>query len=71
MEATMLDVEAVNLVGRTALLTDGQTVSVLAMWDGDGDLTADPAEAVAFVAGCELTGWFAAPTSAFRQEATH
>lgn len=53
------DVEAVNVGRRIALLTDGRTVPITNLLDGDGDETDDPAEAVAFVAGAD-DQWFAA-----------
>lgn len=60
----MIDVQAINLTKRLALLSDGATVPVTNLLDADGDETQEPAQAVGFVAG-EGGTWFAGLLSDF------
>lgn len=52
----MLEVQAVNLPGRMALLTDGQQLHITNLIDDDGDDTDDEADAVCAVAGPDSLG---------------
>lgn len=54
----MINVQAINLSRRLALISDGSTVPVTNLLDADGDEAAAPEEAVGFVAG-EGGTWFA------------
>lgn len=49
--------EAIKVFSRLALLSDGTTVPITNLFDGDGDETDDPDEAVSFVAG-DGDRWF-------------
>jgi hypothetical protein len=53
----MPDVQALNLTGRLALLTDGTTVPITNLFDLAGDETDDLAEAVSFVCGTGQHWW--------------
>lgn len=55
--AKPLEVDAVNLAGRLALLSDGTSLPVTNMFDRFGEETDDPQAATAFVAGAG-TLWF-------------
>jgi len=50
-------VDAIKRLSRVALLSDGSTVPIVALFDCDGEETDDPDEAVAFTAG-EPGRWF-------------
>ena len=56
-----LDIVAVNVERRIAILDDGTQIPVTNLLDADGDEALDPLEATAFVAGPGPQGqWFAA-----------
>lgn len=47
----MVDVQALNIKQRLALLTDGRMVPITTLIDGDGEETQNLSEAVSFVCG--------------------
>lgn len=53
-----MDVSAINLHERLALLDNGQTAPIVTLLDDDGDETDETAEAVVAVAGSDLHGWW-------------
>jgi hypothetical protein len=61
-----LDVESIHLAKRLALLSDGRTVPITQLLDGEGDETDNPAAATAFVAGAGKE-WFSGATSDYQQ----
>jgi hypothetical protein len=62
----MIDVSALHLATRTALLTDGTMVPITNLYDTTGKETDDAGEAVSFVAG-DGSQWFAALLSQFER----
>lgn len=46
-----MDIQALHVASRTAILTDGATVPITNLFDAWGDETDDSAEAVSFVCG--------------------
>jgi hypothetical protein len=63
-----VDVQALNVSARLALLSDGTTVPITDLFDAGGANTENPAEAVGFVCGaggfwiCDLISSFDAVT---------
>ena len=66
----MIGVAAISVAQRWALLSDGRTVPITNLFDCRGEETADPAEAVSFVAGSERL-WFSAPLADFERPVLH
>ena len=60
-----VEVLAINLEARTALLSDDRIVPITNLIAGDGDETNDPAEACAYVAKGGESQWFYGAVSAF------
>lgn len=46
-----MDIQALNIPARLALLTDGRTVPITNLYDAAGDETEDACDAVVFVCG--------------------
>lgn len=67
MSPAELDVEAVNLAGRIAVLTDGSSVPVTVMFDSWGDETQDAARCVTFVCGAGDL-WFSCRRDDFERQ---
>lgn len=65
----MVDIEAINVVERQALLTDGRLVPITTFFDALGDECAPDANAISFVAG-EGRDWFSAPLADFERVPT-
>ncbi len=60
----MLEIAAINLTLRHALMTDDTIVPITNMLDGLNEETDDPAQATTFVVGpCSDGNWRAAPVS--------
>lgn len=54
-----LDIQAVQLRQRLAMLSDGQVVPIVSMLDFEGEDTEEPHEAKAVVAGpCSCGRWY-------------
>ena len=52
------------------MLSDGRVVPATNLFDAEGDETADPAEAVTFVAGADRD-WFCCPCEGYAAAAPH
>lgn len=61
---------AANWFTRFAILSDGSTVPVTNLFDGDGEETNDPDQAVTFVAG-DGDRWFAGLCADYEEVRTH
>jgi len=66
----MLDVEAINVAERIALLSDGSSAPITNLFDADGEETVDADEAVAFVAGAGAQ-WFAGRIDSYQRVTTY
>lgn len=67
----MTRVYAINLHHRIAALNDGGVVPIIQMFDGDGEETHDPSQALAFYAGDESVGYLTAAVSDFATVTVH
>jgi hypothetical protein len=67
-----IEVEAINLGRRQALLSDGQIIPINLMVDHRGEDTDNPAEAVQISAGPDNTGgWWHGQVSGFIHPTKH
>lgn len=62
-----MDIQAINLAWRLALLTDDTTVPITHLFDSDGNETDSPSEAIAAVAGSGGL-WFAIDLTLFTRQ---
>lgn len=65
-----VDVEAINLGRRLALLTSGEVVSISSFFDGDGDETLDPSATLAFTLRLPSGMWYSGAVSDFQNPPT-
>lgn len=69
MTVQSVDVEAINLGQRKALLNNGAIVALTNLLDEDGEETDDPSEASAFV--CSYNGlWYSGSVNDFNPAST-
>lgn len=66
MAIQQIDVDAINLRRKMALLNDGSTVPITKLFDDDGDDTDDLESAVSFTAGPASNGkWYSGAVADF------
>lgn len=68
---TRVVIEAIDYTRMVVVLDSGATLPITALLDGEGDLTEDLSEAVAFTAGTPLVGFVAASLSDFGPRVLH
>ena len=58
-------IKAINIQHRIVVLDDGQALPIAQLWDGQGQRTSDPDEALAFVAGTDNFGYISGQIDQF------